>query len=635
MGKQYVTAASNAESLRHFMKCVLRDLEAFEQILETGGIESEQRRIGAEQEVVLVDSAWRPAPAVEQVLPLVDSQYFTTELGKFQIEFNCDPFRFEGHCLRKLENQIHELFAQVQRAAQEVGVHAVLTGILPTLNKEDLTLDNMTPVPRYRALSDAFDRLRGGVYRFRIKGPDELAIQHDNMMLESCNNSFQVHLQVTAEEFAPLYNVAQLIAAPTMAAAVNSPLLFGRRLWRETRLALFQQSVDTRGDELDKRRFQPRVSFGTKWVQKSVLEIFKEDISRFRTLIGLDEYEDPFDALEEGRAPSLDALRLHNGTVYRWNRPCYGISDGKPHLRIENRVLPAGPTPIDEVANAALWFGLMLEIPNQYGDVTQMIEFDDARSNLLAACRFGLESQFTWIDGEAWPAKDLILRHLLPLAHQGLETAGIADQDRERYLNVIEERVMSGQTGAQWMLRSLQNMDARSSSAEKMGALVAATHKRQQGDQPGHQWKLAELHETGGWREHYQTVDAFMHTDLFTVHQDELIDLAANVMDWSHIRHVPVEDDEHRLVGLVTHRALLRYFSKREPGDESLAVSEIMGRNPVTVTPDTPTLVAIALMRERRISCLPVVQGDRLVGIVTEHDFMEVASQLLEQKLRQ
>ncbi|KAA3608647.1 MAG: CBS domain-containing protein [Planctomycetota bacterium] len=635
MGEQKVTASRNAEELRYFMKCVLRDVEAFEKLVESRQIESGRRRIGAEQEICFVDPAWRPATISQQVLQKLDPKYFTTELGLFQAEFNLDPFGFEGKCLSEIEDQINLLLSQAQAVAMEHDARVALLGILPTMRKEDLCMENMTPVPRYKALSDAFDRMRGGVYRCRIKGPDELIIQHDNMMLEACNNSFQVHLQVDVDEFPLLYNIAQVVAAPVMAASCYSPLLFGRRLWRETRIALFQQSVDTRRDELAEREFKPRVSFGTQYVKKSPMEIFHEDIARFRSLIGLDEYEDPFEAMAAGRAPRLDALRLHNGTVYRWNRLCYGISDGVPHLRIENRVLPAGPTPVDEVANAAFWLGLMVQAPLEYGDVSRLLDFDDARANLLSACRLGIDAQFNWLDGRTWPARELVLDCLLPLAHQGLKKAKIDRNDRMRYLGLMEERMLSGQTGSQWMLKSLAEMQERGSPMERMSALTAGAFARQESRKPVHEWDLAHVEESGVWKEHYERVDAFMVTDLFTVHQDELVDLAANVMDWRNIRHVPVEDDAHRLVGLVTHRALMRFFAKVGPNDRAIPVSEVMEADPIVVGPETSTLEAIQVMRNHGISCLPVVRDDRLVGLVTEHDFMVVAAEFLEQKLRE
>jgi CBS domain-containing protein len=637
VGEHRVTAYQDTEQLRFFMKCVLRDLQALEEMLDQGMIESDKSRVGAEQELFLVDRSGRPAMLAPELLERVDDPHFTTELARFNLEFNLDPFEFRGSCLRDLQLHLEELLGRARSAACELGGDVVMTGILPTLRKDDLGLEAMTPLPRYFALKEAMGRLRGGVFRLRIKGTDELNVQHDTMMLEACNTSFQVHLQVAPEDFVRLYNVAQLIAAPVTAAAVNSPLLFGKRLWAETRLALFQQSVDTRKTDLHQRQFMPRVSFGSEWVKKSVLEIYQEDVARFRALIGTEEYEDPYEAMAAGRAPKLFAMRLHTGTVYRWNRACYGISDGKPHLRIENRLLPAGPSVIDEVANAAFWFGLVHGGAAEWGDPAARFSFDDARGNLLAAARLGLDAQFAWLDEQRLPAGELILGQLLPVARQGLDACGIDPADSERYLRVVQQRVESGRTGAAWQVKSFTSMDPKASPMARAAALVQASIENQTAGRPGHEWAPAECcPEVELASEHYQQVESFMTTDIFTVHEDELVDLAANMMDWRHIRHVPVEDDEHRLVGLVTHRALLRFFSRAEGERRQVPVGEIMERDPVTVAADARTLDAFRLMREHQVSCLPVVDADRhLVGLVTDHDFMGVAAQLLEQKLRE
>jgi CBS domain-containing protein len=492
----------------------------------------------------------------------------------------------------------------------------------------------MTPLPRYRLLNDALQRLRGRDFQFRLKGIDELAVTHDSSMLEACNTSFQVHLQVGAEEFARLYNVAQLAAAPVLAAAANSPLLFGKRLWRETRIALFQLAIDTRVPLGHVREEVPRVHFGRRWLEGSVLEIFRADVARFRALLAAEVDEDPFAELAAGRAPQLSALQLFNGTVYRWNRPCYGVVEGRAHLRIENRVLPAGPTPLDEIANAAFWIGLIKGVDEEIGDVTRAISFDAASESFLAAARLGLDSQLAWPGREPAPAAELILGTLLPLARDGLAALGLDEADAEGYLGVIEQRVRRRRTGAQWQLESLAAFGERGSRAERLAALTAAMVARGRDNTPVHEWPPARLEEAGGWERHYSRLAQLMTTDLFTVNQDELVDVVASLMDWEHIRHVPVEDGEHRLVGLVTHRALLRLLARRKDGAEPTPVSAVMTRDPITATPDTPTFEAVRLMREHKIGCLPVVDGQKLVGIVTERDFLEVAGKLLEEQLR-
>jgi len=636
MGEFNVTSYRDEDQLRFFTKALLRDLQALEQMLKDGALESDRQRIGAEQEMFLVDRGMRPANLGARLLETLDDPHFTPELAQFNLECNLDPLDFKGDCLRKLETQNNELVDKARVAAKEAGGDVVLVGILPTLEIEDMTLDNMTANPRYFALNDALAKLRGGAFRLRIKGIDDLRLTHDTIMLEACNTSYQVHLQVPADEFPKHYNIAQLVAAPVMSCAVNSPLLFSKRLWRETRLALFQQSVDTRRTEVHHRKMQPRVSFGASWVKDSVTELYREDIARFRTLIGAEEYEDPFAALEAGRPPKLDALRMHTGTVYRWNRACYGISDGKPHLRIENRLLPAGPSVLDEVANSAFWLGLMKGVADEIGDPRELMEFDDCKNNLLAAARLGLDAQLTWVDGRTYPTHDLILAVLIPIARRGLQSVGIDGDDIDRYINVIQERVVAERTGARWQLVSAAKMRKTATVKETLTALVHSSIKNQETGAPLHEWPLAEVCETSvSWRDQYERISSLMNTDLFTVRETELVDLAANMMDWWHLRHIPVEDDGHNLVGLLTHRVLMRFAFGRGETNTQIPVAEVMDKDPIRVTPETRTLDAIALMRREKISCLPVVDADnRLVGMVTEDILMGIAARLLESKLK-
>ncbi len=638
MGDQEVHRDTDSRQLRMFMKHALNDLRALEKMLEDGMFESGIRRIGAEQEVFLVDKTWHPACVASEILEKLNDNYYTTELGLFNLEFNLDPMVYGGNCLRRMENQINELMDKLRIAAAEnkPKTEVTLVGILPTLNKAHLTLDNMTPYPRYFALNEAMNRLRGSAYQLQIRGKDELIVRQDSIMGEACNASFQVHFQVGADEFAKLYNVAQAITGPVLAAAPNSPILFGRRLWKESRIAVFQQAIDTRNPSHQLRHKSPRVSFGECWVRNSVVELFREDVSRFRALLGKGLDEDPFAKLAQGIPPELQALRLHSGTIYRWNRACYGISDGKPHLRIEQRALPSGPTPIDEVANAAFFFGLMSGVSSEYEDITKIMDFDDAKANFLAASRHGLDAQFTWLNGERITAQKLIQR-LVPLAREGLKSNNIDAEDIDRYLGVIEERVSTGMTGAQWMLTSQSRLQKKGNRNQVLAALTAAMTDRQKTGEPVHKWALAELSEAGAWKNNYMYVENFMTTDLFSVHMDDLIDLAANLMDWNRLHHIAVEDDEGRLTGLVSYRRIFRHYfrSSLEEKNSTTPISSIMKEKIITVTPETTTIEAIELMRQNEIPCLPVVKDDRLVGMVTERDFMAVAGELLERKLRE
>lgn len=636
MGEKEVQLEVDQEELRVFTQALLRDVHALERMLDTGSIETGIRRIGLEQEMFLVDEMFRPAPVAVEALERITDPRITSEIGRFNLECNADPLLFGGDCLSRMEGELNSLLDTVYKATSTLGARPVLTGILPTLRKSDLTIDNMVPEKRYYALNDALTRLRGGPYVLSIKGTDELRMTHDSVMLEACNASFQVHFQVGPEEFARMYNIALAVTAPVLAAAVNSPLMLGRRLWHETRIAVFQQSVDTRQTMPEVREVAPRVSFGQDWVHNSVLEIFQEDISRFKVILGREIDEDPFAALEAGRAPALKALQLFNSTVYRWNRACYGVGpDGAAHLRIENRVLPAGPTILDEVSNAAFWFGLVSALVNEGSDIRDRMSFDAVRTNFVAAARHGLDAQLEWMSGETYTAQDLICGQLIPLAEIGLEAGGIDRADIDRYLGTIRERVQRRRTGARWLLGSLASMDQDGTLEERMAALVAAMVDRQASGRPVHEWEEAKLSEGGGLKPSYMRVEQYMVTDLRTVNEDEPIDLVANLMDWNHVHHIPVEDNDHRLVGLVSHRPLLRFLASDEArrADGPIATRQVMARDLITVGPGTGTLEAIDLMRKHGISCLPVVQDDRLIGLITEHDFMRVARVLLEEML--
>ena len=634
MGEQNVSLGQDDQVHRQFMRALLQEAQALELMLEQDRFEQGVRRIGAEQEMFLVDHARLPSPTALQVLDRLQDDRFTHELALFNMESNLSPQVMGGDCLRRMEHETDSAVKKARQAARSVGADVALVGILPTLRSRDLGLNNMVPVPRYKALNDAMVSLRGDDFNLSIQGIDSLDIKHDNVMLEACNTSFQVHFQVSPHEFPEVYNIAQAITAPLLAIASNSPVLLGRRLWHETRIAVFEHSVDARSPVHAARGHAPRVHFGDGWVQESVLEIFREDIARFRVVLTTETEDDPVGMVESGQVPKLKALCLHNGTVYRWNRACYGITDGKPHLRIENRVLPAGPSVIDEIANAAFFFGLMSGMMVEVGRVHDRMPFEDAKTNFFTAARDGLRAQLTWLDGQQIPAAQLVLEDLAPLARRGLQASKIDAADIDRYIGVIEERVRSRRTGARWLLDSLAAMGTQGSGEERMRNITAAVIANQEQGAPVHEWEMAEFCESQDWRDSYRTVGQFMTTDLFTVRPDDLVNFAASLMEWKHVRQVPVEDNAGHLVGLVSHRDLLKMVARRsKEGADPPAVSEVMKPDPIFVEPDYPTVDAIRLMRNRKVNSLPVVHEGKLVGIVTDADLLGVASKILESQL--
>jgi CBS domain-containing protein len=635
MGQHEVEQQLDELKLQAFMSALLDDLRALDYMIEHDLIESGVSRVGAEQEMFLVDRNLRPAPRATEMLAAIEDSRLTTEIARFNLEANLTPQILAGDCFTAMEHELNELISKARAQATKFDTDVLLAGILPTLRKGDLTLDNLSPNPRYHELNRSVTRLRGGPFSIHIKGLDEVQFEHDNMMMESCNTSFQIHFQVGPREFATAYNTAQAITAPVLAAAVNSPVLFGKRLWQETRLALFQHSADERSRAQLLRSQPTRVGFGERWVKNSVIELLQDQITRFRPIMISLPQQSSLQMLARNEIPSLEALFLHNGTIWPWNRACYGVADGVAHLRIENRALPAGPTVVDEIANTAFFTGLMIALPEEYGDISTRMSFDDAKANFFAAARYALRTRLTWIDNHTYSAAALIREHLLPLARQGLRSANVEAQDIDKYLGIIDERVRTRQTGARWILKSLEAMDDFESGDLRDRKLTAAMLRQQKEGQPVHEWPTIESTSEIDWSQSYQTVVQFMATDLFTVRPDDLIDLAASVMDWRHVRHVPVEDDQGHLVGLVTHRDLLRLLSQRGHTDSNrkLTVREIMTPDPLTVSSSTPTLEAMEIMQSHRVGCLPVVDDDHLVGIITSYDFLAGAARVFREYL--
>ena len=636
MGEQRVTSSKDEQARQKFIRQLLRDVQALEYLLGHGWVEEGIARIGAEQELFLIDRrTLKPAPlAIEALDFLKDHPAIVTELARFNLEINLTPRTFQNTCLGEMESEIRHFLYIIQQELERFGATYLLTGILPTLRKHDLGLHNLTPFPRYQLLIDAINaQLMGNAYELRLHGIDELLLRHDSPLLEACNTSFQVHLQVGARDFAPMYNIAQALTGPVLSICANSPLVFGRRLWHETRIALFQQSVDVRSTHEHLRERCPRVNFGTGWLEHSILEIYREDIARFRPLIYTDIDEDPLSSISRLEAPQLQALRVQNSTVYRWNRPCYGISsNGKPHLRIENRVLPSGPTVRDQIANAALWLGAMTGLFLEYPDIRDKMSWEDVRDNFEKAARYGIDTKFTWFGDQKITACDLILHELLPLARQGLRHHKVDTGESESYLGIIEERARLHRNGARWQLRAFTKLKKESNTDEALRTLTASILRYQSENQPVHSWEMPELKELGDYRPASLRVEAFMQTDLLTVREEDPIEIAAQLMDWKRIRYLPVEDSRGNLCGLVTSRLVLRHFLNLDNPDEkeNTAVRDIMLPNPITITGETTVLEAMQLMKERNIGCLPVVENGELSGMITEVDFLQITARLME-----
>ena len=641
MGEQRVNLVRDEKSRHNFVHHLLRDVRALDYMLNNDWFETDTIRIGAEQEMCLVDiNTYKPATIAPELLKkLKKYPWADGELARFNLETNMTPREFKGNCLSEMEaeNVMHQKIIREQ--ARKMGAEVVLTGILPTLRKNDLNMHNLTPQPRYHALMEAINQqLIGTSYELRMTGIDELLVKHDSPLLEACNTSFQVHLQVTPATFVPLYNISQVLAAPIMAIAANSPIVFGKRLWHESRIAMFQQAIDVRTTHDHLRERSPRVNFGTGWLDHSLLEIYKEDIARFRVLLDSDITEDSLECVRRKIVPKLKALQVHNSTIYRWNRPCYGISDnGKPHLRIENRVLPAGPSVVDEMANTAFWLGAMEGMALRYKDIREHISWEDVRDNFGKAAKYGIDTNFTWFNDKKIGACDLVLKELLPMAREGLKHRKVDERDIDKYLGIIEERASAHMNGARWQLRAFTKLKKEVNRDESLSILTACILKQQDEGKPVHLWEMPKQSDLKEYRPASLMVEEFMETDLFTVQEDDLISMVAHLMDWRKIRHMPVENTKGQLIGLISGRAMLRYFANSHAvnGKKVQAVRDIMVKNPVTIDPKATIVEALKIMRENEIGCLPVITDGELIGIITEMDFVRISGRLIERLAKQ
>ena len=613
MGEHILQSKFDQDERKAFVQHLIDDIKALEILTEQGMIESDIVRIGAEQEMCLVDKNFRPAPVSLELIEKINDPHFTTELASYNLEANLDPFKLDKDCFPKVEKQLRELLGKAETEANKMDAKVVLTGILPTISKNELGIDFMTPIPRYYKINDVLSAWRGDHFTLKIKGVDELSLHHDSVLFEACNTSFQLHLQISPEDFIKSYNWAQAIAGPVLGISCNSPLLLGRELWKETRIALFQQSLDTRKWAHLPKEQVARVSFGEHWQKDSAVEIFKEDISTHRILLTKPIKQNSLLLLENGAIPKLEALNLFNGTVYRWNRPCYGVGNGKPHLRIENRYIPSGPTVTDQLANFAFWVGLMVGRPEKYDDISSIMEFREAKLNFLKSATNGRQTIFSWL-GQPITLKKLIRDELLPVAYDGLKKFNVAEKDIDRFLGIIEARTRQG-TAAEWQVRNFRRLRKQGKLDSALVKLTQSIYTNQQRGLPAHQWPTIEEIPPSG--ETFEWVEQIMSTKLRKLYEDDFANLAISIMQWNNIHHLPVENSKGELVGLLTWSHVESLGNMQ---DNKARVSDIMIKKVVTVRPRTRIETAKKLMKDYQIGCLPVCSGSSLVGIISKVD---------------
>ncbi len=489
MGEEVKRTTYNRAHQREYRRKVRLCLDVFETMLAQSSFDSDPPLTGMEIECNLVDADYQPAMSNRYVLDAIADPAYQTELGAYNIEFNVPPRPLPGHTGLDLEAEVRASLNDAETKASSGGAHIVMVGILPTLMPEHLIDGWMSESRRYTALNKSIFTARGEDIPINISGPEPLNWQAASIAPESACTSMQLHLQVAPADFAAHWNAAQVLAGPQLALGANSPYFFGHQLWSETRIELFAQSTDTRPEELKTQGVRPRVWFGERWIT-SILDLFKENVRYFPSLLPEVSDEDPVAELAAGRSPQLSELRLHNGTVYRWNRPVYDVVDGRPHLRLENRVLPAGPTVVDMLANSAFYYGMLRSLCEADRPVWTRMSFAAARANFLEAARYGMDARLHWPGLGELTAQELVLSTLLPMAHEGLRRWGVDAEVRDRFLGVIQGRAKTGRNGASWQVSTVRALqDGGMTRPAALAEMLRRYCEHMHANEPVHTWR--------------------------------------------------------------------------------------------------------------------------------------------------
>ncbi len=476
---------TRADRTRHREK-VRRCLDVFAIMLREDRFDTDDPMTGLEVELNLVDDAGDPALKNAEALAAIADPDFQTELGQFNIEVNIPPAKLREGGLETFEHNLRRSLNDAEAKLAEVGAHLVMIGVLPTLAEGHMGLDSISGNPRYRLLSEQILDARGEDIEIAISGAEQLRTTADSIVPEAACTSTQFHVQTSPDQFAAYWNASQAIAGVQVALGANSPYLLGRQLWRETRIPLFEQATDTRSEELKAQGVRPRVWFGERWIT-SVFDLFEENVRYFPALLPITHDEDPAAVHEAGGTPNLAELRLHNGTVYRWNRPIYDITRGVPHLRVENRLLAAGPTVADTMANAAFYFGLVRTLAESERPLWSQMSFSAAEENFHVAAQQGIDAHVYWPGVGQVAATELVLRRLLPLARQGLAEWGVSETTNQRLMDIIEQRCLTGVNGAEWFVRRMRDHDDLD-RYDALRATLLEYRERMHTNEPVHTW---------------------------------------------------------------------------------------------------------------------------------------------------
>ncbi|WP_456380061.1 glutamate-cysteine ligase family protein [Thiolapillus sp.] len=472
MGQEISHSSFSEEDFRRFQDRVIAETALLEQWMADGVLDQGEPMAGSEIEAWLVTGRGLPAPVNQAFLQHMDDPLVVPELSTFNVELNTHPVSFADGMFDHMHEELAELWQRCEIAAHREAAHMLMIGILPTVQQSDLCLGNISSMQRYQALNEQVLRMRDGQpLTLDIHSREHLVAEHDDVMLEAATTSFQIHLKIAPQQAARAYNLSKMISAPMVALSANSPFLFGHELWDETRIPLFEQSVAVGASDYSKR-----VTFGVRYAEYSIMECFEANRDRYPVLLP---------QLMDEPVESLAHLRLHNGTIWRWNRPLVGISDnGKAHIRIEHRVVPSGPSIADVIANAAFYFGLIHELMATEEQAEARLPFIRAKENFYnSACR-GLDARIVWFDGQEGSVAELCLQKLIPQARAGLLRMGISAGEADRWLDIIEARTASRQTGAHWQREWI------SRNGKDFPAMVRAYRERQDSAQAVHLWKI-------------------------------------------------------------------------------------------------------------------------------------------------
>jgi hypothetical protein len=489
MGQEVSARVFSREDRQRYRQKVRSCLDVFAQMLAEARFDSDRRSVGLEIELNLTDDSGDPAFTNAQVLERVADPDFVTELGQFNVEINIDPRRLEGPVFSELEETVRASLNHADERAREGNDHMMIVGILPTVGEEHLNENTLTANPRYSLINQQIFAARGEDLEIVIAGVERLSTFADTIAPEAACTSVQLHQLVDPDDFARHWNAAQAIAGVQLAVGANSPFFFGKELWRETRIALFEQSTDTRPEELKAQGVRPRVWFGERWIT-SIFDLFEENVRFFPALLPVCDSEDPVEVLARGDTPKLEELRLHNGTIYRWNRPVYDVVRGRPHVRVENRALPSGPTVVDIVANAAFYYGLVRVLADEDRPIWSQMSFSAAEENFHAGARDGIDARVYWPGVGEVPAAELVLRKLLPLAHEGLDRWGIDPADRDRLLGIIERRCVTLTNGASWQSAEYHRLfdERRLDRRDALREMTLRYREHMHSNVPVHDW---------------------------------------------------------------------------------------------------------------------------------------------------